>query len=226
MKRLYLTVEGQTEQVFSVQVLGPHLTAFNVYVWKPRLTGPHGRRGGRVPQGGLLHTFRHALEDMRRWLKEDESHEARFSMMVDLYGLPHDFPGYEHAVAIRDPHARARLLEESLAHELADKRFIPYLQVHEFEALVLSDPGKCGELCDCDENDLKTLIAECQAYETPEHINDNEASHPKARIHQYMPEYDENVDGPFLTEAISLASLRAACPHFGQWLGILESLDG
>jgi hypothetical protein len=41
-----------------------------------------------------------------------------------------------------------------------------------------------------------------------------------------MPEYDENVDGPFLTEAISLASLRAACPHFGQWLGILESLDG
>ncbi len=41
MKRLYLTVEGQTEQAFAVDVLQPHLSACNVMVVKPRLTGLH-----------------------------------------------------------------------------------------------------------------------------------------------------------------------------------------
>ena len=88
MKNLYLTVEGQTEEDFALKLLQPHLTAFGVFVWPPRFTGPHGRRRGRIPQGGMFHTFRHALEDMRRWLKENHSADARFSMMVDLYHLP------------------------------------------------------------------------------------------------------------------------------------------
>ncbi len=93
MIRLYLTVEGQTEQAFAVDVLRPHLADFGVVVVKPRLTGLHGRRGGRIPRGGLLGTFGHALRDIQRWLSEDRSEEARFSTMVDLYSLPHDFPG-------------------------------------------------------------------------------------------------------------------------------------
>ncbi len=95
MKRLYLTVEGQTEQAFAVDVLQPHLRGFDVFVSRPRLTGPHGRRKGRIPGGGMFNRFQHALNDIRRWLKEDQSGDARFSMMVDLYSLPSDFPGYE-----------------------------------------------------------------------------------------------------------------------------------
>lgn len=72
MKRLYLTVEGQTEAGFATKILTPHLAAFNVVLHPPRFTGLHRRRRGRVPQGGLLNTFRHALADMRTWLKEDQ----------------------------------------------------------------------------------------------------------------------------------------------------------
>jgi hypothetical protein len=89
VKNLYLTVEGQTEEAFAGELLQPHLSAFNVFLWPPRFTGPHGRRHGRIPRGGMFQTFRHALEDMRRWLKENQSPDARFSMMVDLYHLPH-----------------------------------------------------------------------------------------------------------------------------------------
>ena len=102
MKRLYLTVEGQTEQAFVVAVLGPHLSAFNVFVEKPRLTGLHERRAGRIPQGGLLR-FEYALKDMKRWLQNYKSPEARFSMMVDLYALPHDVPGHAAAMALKIP---------------------------------------------------------------------------------------------------------------------------
>jgi hypothetical protein len=80
MKRLYLTVEGQTEAAFATNVLSPHLANFNVFLYPPRFTGLHRRRRGRIPQGGLLNTFAHAFADMRTWLKEDQSADARFSM--------------------------------------------------------------------------------------------------------------------------------------------------
>ena len=57
MKRLYLTVEGQTEAAFALSVLQPHLAACNVFLHPPRFTGLHRRRRGRIPGGGLLHTF-------------------------------------------------------------------------------------------------------------------------------------------------------------------------
>ena len=140
MKRLYLTVEGQTEAAFASDVLADHLTNFDVFVYRPRFTGLHGRRGGRIPKGGLLSTFAHALADIRTWLKEDPSPDARFSMMVDLYSLPRDFPGYASGMARLTGKDQAAALQQSLVEELGDPRFVPYLQVHEFEALVLVDP--------------------------------------------------------------------------------------
>ena len=92
MNRLYLTVEGQTEAAFATSVLTPHLANFSVFVHPPRFTGLNRRRGGRIPRGGLLHTFGHALSDMRTWLKEDKSADARFSMLVDLYALHRTSP--------------------------------------------------------------------------------------------------------------------------------------
>ena len=92
MKRLYLTVEGQTEAAFATSVLTPHLTTFNVFLTPPRFTGLHKRRRGRIPRGGMLNTFGHALADIKTWLKEDKSPEARFSMMVDSIRCRMIFP--------------------------------------------------------------------------------------------------------------------------------------
>ena len=225
MKRLYLTVEGQTEQAFAVEVLQPHLSTFNVFVTKPRLTGPHGRRGGRIPHGGMFYTFAHALADMQRWLREDKSPEARFSMMVDLYSLPHDVPGHAEAMALASPYAQAATLEAALADVVKDQRFIPYLQVYEFEALLLSAPEKFSEQFEQREKQIAMLIAECDPFASPELMNRGQHTHPKARITKYLEDYDENVDGPLLAQAIGLNQIRQKCPHFDQWLTTLENLD-
>jgi hypothetical protein len=204
MKRLYLTVEGQTEQAFAVDVLGPHLSAFNVFVTKPRLTGPHRRRGSRIPQGGMFSTFAHVLADMKRWLLEDRSPEARFSMMVDLYSLPHDVPGHAEATALADPYAQAAMLEAALADAMQEQWFIPYIQMHEFEVLLLSDPEKFSELFEQRENKIAMLMAECDRFASPELINHGQHTHPKGRIKRYLEDYQENVDGPLLAQAIGL----------------------
>ena len=225
MKRLYLTVEGQTEQTFAVEVLRPHLVNYDVFLVKPRLTGLHARRKGRIPQGGLLGKFEHSLVDIRRWLLEDRSPDARFSMMVDLYGLPKDFPGYEEAMASTDPFQQANMMERALATELGDPRFVPYLQVHEFEALVLSKPGAFNAWFEDMQKQVVVLEKECQAFDTPEKINHGQQTHPKARIKKHIQDYDEDVDGPTLAGDIGLETIRASCPHFDQWLSRLERLD-
>jgi hypothetical protein len=225
MKNLYLTVEGQTEEAFARDLLRPHLAAFNVFLWPPRFTGPHGRRHGRIPRGGMFNTFVHALEDMRRWLKENHSPDARFSMMVDLYSLPEDFPGYAEAMARADCHEQAAALERAIEAELGDPRFIGYLQVHEFEALVLANPAQLADWFEDRTHALAALATECHPFDTPERIDHSQHSHPKARIQHHLPDYAENVHGPLLTYAIGLPTLRERCPHFGAWLTRLEQLD-
>lgn len=225
MIRLYLTVEGQTEAAFAKRILEGHLANFQVYLWQPRFTGLHGRRGGRIPKGGLLGTFKHALADIRRWMKEDRSAEARFSMMVDLYSLPKDFPGWSENSGKFSGAELAAVLEEALMAELGDSRFVPYLQVHEFEALVLSEPDRLNTLYPAYRSKITKLTEECARFGTPEEINHGRQSHPKFRIHHIIPEYDENMDGPKLAGDIGLETLRARCPHFGAWLTRLENLD-
>ncbi len=225
MKRLYLTVEGQTEQAFAKEVLQPHLIGFGVAVTTPRLTGLHARRKGRIPTGGLLSTFGHTLGDIRRWMKEDRSPDARFSTMIDLYSLPTDFPGYETASGAGDTHRRAQSLEAALAAELGDRRFIPYLQVHEFEALILAAPGCLAQWLDGVDRGVAALRRECEAFATPEHIDQGLHTHPKARIKKHIPDYDANVDGPALAACAGLEAIREKCPHFNEWLTRLEQLD-
>ena len=225
MKRLYLTVEGQTEAAFATKVLVPHLATFGVFLSRPRFTGLHGRRRGRIPQGGLLNTFVHALADMRNWLSEDQSPEARFSMMIDLYSLPKDFPGYAEGMARPTGKEQADALQQTLATEIADARFIPYLQLHEYEALVLVDPRRIAMLYEAPAAQIEALCVECGKFKTPEEIDHGQQSHPKYRILQRVREYDENIAGPLIAENIGLPVLRERCPHFGEWLTRLEKLD-
>lgn len=173
----------------------------------------------------MFNTFRHTLEDMRRWLLENGSPDARFSMMMDLYQLPDDFPGYAGAADRLDCFERADALETALAMELADPRFVPYVQVHEFEALVLSAPARFADLFEDRERNVAALVAECELFETPEKIDHGRQSHPKARIQKLFHDYDENIHGPLLAEAIGLPVMRQRCPHFNQWLTRLEQLD-
>ncbi|MEX1042574.1 MAG: DUF4276 family protein [Pirellulaceae bacterium] len=224
MIRLYLTVEGQTEAEFAKNVLRPHLLNHGIHLAGARFTGLHRRRRGRIPQGGILGTFRHALADMKTWMRDDRSSDARFSMMVDLYGLPSDVPGRDEALRKSTGAEQAMALETALLKEMGDSRFIPYYQVYEFEALVLTEPAQLGEVYEIPSGRLEALRKACNRYEGPEEINHGEHSHPKARIKHVVPEYDENVAGPLIAGEIGLGVLRQACPHFGDWLHRLERL--
>ena len=143
MVRLYLFAEGQTEQTFADTVLKPHLANFQVYMHKPVLIA-HARKKGKVHRGGGRN-FKAMQNDINRFLRQESGDNVYFTTMIDLYGLHADFPGVEKADKLRnDPYRRVEVLECSWLAETGDRRFIPYIQLHEFEAYLFSDVSKFG----------------------------------------------------------------------------------
>ena len=92
--RLHCIVEGQTEEAFVNQVLTIHL-ANQLILADVRYVETEAKHG-RTYRGGATQYSR-AKRDIDAWLRQDQNHDARFTTMFDLCGLPTDFPGYEEA---------------------------------------------------------------------------------------------------------------------------------
>ena len=59
--------------------------------------------------------------------------------MYDLYNLSTDFPGYT-TKPVGNCFKKAAYLETEFQREIGHSRFRPYLQVHEFEAILFVNP--------------------------------------------------------------------------------------
>jgi len=224
MIRLHITTEGQTEQRFADSVLRPHLAEFNVFSDARCVLTSKDKRATKEYRGGLVN-YERAKKDIQAWLKADKSDECRFTSMFDLYALPDSFPSYAEAKLRTDPYERVRVLEEEMAKDIGDSRFIPYIQLHEFEALILADPQKLDGIYLEYDRQIYNLLSMVET-QNPELINDGPETSPSKRIFREIPAYNKATAGPAVAEKIGLPTLRAKCPHFNEWLLKLENLVG
>lgn len=226
MIRLNVVAEGQTEEAFVSQVLAIPLAEMDVFV-SVRCVET-SRRTDRIYRGGLSR-YEKLKGDLVRWMRQDQHPECWFTTMIDLYGLNRlrdEFPGFRESQGDPDPRRRVAALEQAFAEDIRHPRFIPYLQLHEFEALLLSDPQKLdGEFIDRGE-EISRLVHLVSTFESPELINDGESTSPSHRIIEVIPEYRgrKASAGPLVAGRIGLPTLRQRCPHFAEWIGRLERL--
>ncbi len=229
MKRLLAHVEGPTEETFVNELLRPHLAAHGVSV-SARLLG---HRKARARRGGIV-GWLEARGDLVRHLKEDR--QLSVTTMVDYYGLPrserHGWP--ERRQAASAPFSeRPVLVETAVRGEVAaamgaafvSSRFVPFVMMHEFEALLFSDCGSFAEAIG-----RPTLAPRFQEirdqFSGPEEINDSNVTAPSKRIGSLVPGYSKVRQGLLAARAIGLEAMRSECPHFSEWLGRLERLPG
>jgi hypothetical protein len=224
MSRLHLIVEGQTEQAFAAKLLVPHLADKGVYLFPPQLAA-HARKRGVPHRGGVI-SYQPFRNDVVRRLKEDQSNDVFFSTMIDLYRLPNDFPGTAAAQSQLDPYRRVESLEKSLGEDIADSRFLPYIQLHEFEAILLAKPQVFDIYYDNFVREIEQLIKLAATVDSPERINDGETTAPSKRIAALIPDYSraKPTAGPIIAAKIGLRAIREKCPHFDAWLRRLEIL--
>jgi hypothetical protein len=225
-KQLNIFCEGQTEQGFCRQVLQMHL----------------------FPQGnGVIHTLAVGEKDhhhtyglgrkkkyasVRKFIMNTIKHrggpKVYFTSMFDLYALPDDFPGKAENVSNpANPTAYALALENAFGKNISCYRFIPHLQVHEYETMLFADPQAFAiSFENCDE-EIQQLTAIAASVPSIEHIDDGRTTAPSKRIIDVLPEYDgrKASAGPDIAEYIGLENIRTKCNHFDGWLTLLETLD-
>jgi len=218
MTRLHAVVEGQTEETFVNRVLAPEFWALDVFVDVHCVTT--GRKRG-ISRGGISR-YEQLKTDLTLWMKEDQRPDAWFTTMVDLYAPPEDFPGFDDCTKNADPIRRVECLEERLHNDLADRRFIPYIQLHEFEALLFSDPRHFESAFPRDATVVRELTAIRNEFPTPEYIDDGPGSAPSQRILALRPDYKKTVAGLQVVQQIGFATLLRECAHFNQWIGRIE----
>lgn len=208
---LKVLCEGPTESNFVSLVLGPHLAAFQVFPKAAQLT----------PKGYGIVSFDTLRKGVQNEIGRLKGHQY-VTTMVDLYGL-RDFPG--NRPGERDVYQRVKAIERAMAEEFKNSNVIPYVQLHEFETLVYVDLEQLNNQYPdgSAKKAVETLQAEVGALQ-PELINDGPETAPSKRLLKVLPAYRKVVDGPAIAQSIGIQRLRAACPHFGQWLTRLEQL--
>jgi len=150
-----------------------------------------------------------------------------FTTMIDLYAIHAQFPGLDEAEKLRHlPYKRVELLEQRFAQDIGDPRFIPYIQLHEYEAYLFADPTCFDYFYDRHAKEIAALQAIASSMDTPELINDGQHSAPSKRIIAQFPDYKgaKPIVGPQVAELIGLTAIRSKCPHFSAWLSRLEQL--
>ncbi|MEE9382313.1 MAG: DUF4276 family protein [Nannocystaceae bacterium] len=217
---LCVLVEGRTELNFAKNVLAPYLASSRVWVHPQQVLTSRARRGRPAYRGGLS-SYARTRSDLQVWMRQRASDQVRFSTIFDLYGLPKDFPGL--TAAPPEPYARVGAIEAAMAKDIDDARLIPYVQLHEFEALVLADVNRLGEEYFEHSRALQSLASDLLSL-NPELINDSPNTAPSKRILASIPEYNKSGTGVDLVKSIGVDALRKRCRHFGAWVTKLEDL--
>jgi len=121
------------------------------------------------------------------------------------------------------------LLETGMKDDISQalrNRFIPYLQLHEFEGLLFNDINIFHQLIPPNElSNIEELEDTFRQYENPEMINNNKSTSPSHRLKRIISGYNKIVYGNIIAETIGLPRMRQKSPRFNNWLQILENIS-
>jgi hypothetical protein len=219
--RINVIVEGSTEESLVRNTLAPTFWAHGTYL-SPVILGIPGHKGGNV-------NYARVKKDILLQLKQDQS--IYCSTMLDLYGLGEGFPGNDFPSnvigaekAVQIERAISRDIGNQIPDLRPDIRLIPYLQVHEFEGLLFSDPEALANALG-QRNLSGKLRSIRNGFATPEDLNDDPNGAPSKRITAEYRSYKKVIEGTQAAMAVGLESMRKECPHFRNWLIRLATLE-
>lgn len=213
MKRLYIVVEGPTEEEFVYTCLRPFFAAQEIYDVRAILleTSP-GHKGGDLNYS----RYKNNIENL---LKRET--EIIVSSLIDFFRLKTDFPEYHESLKNPDKNNQVTFLEKAIANNIPDKRFIPYIQLHEFEGLLFSDIRGFNYISNISPASHQSLINIINQHPNPELLNGGTLTAPSKRLHQLIPSYRKTLHGPIIADEIGMPSIMGKCPRFNSWISCL-----
>ncbi len=228
MRRIevFVIAEGPAEQTFVRDILAPNMAIKGIFL-QASLIGKSGHKGGDI-------RFERAKSYIGNFLKQRP--DTYVSTMFDYFRIDSKWPGKEEVSRMMRSGVKlsavqkAELLEEPTRQQIvaefsginAKHRFMPYIAMHEFEALLFSNPVVLAEKINVAPQCIEKILAECGS---PEEINDRPETAPSKRIVGLTSGYRKIAMGKTIAENIGIPAMRRNCPHFDQWLTTIEQLQ-
>lgn len=215
-KRLYIIVEGQTEQEFVKTVLSPYFQTKGIYNVQPILI--HTSKSGK---GGFVN-YTHLRKDIKRLLTETSSRDIVVSTFVDFFRIPSSVPGWDLANSISRHFEQVEIIETAISKDISDSRFVPYIQLHEFEALLFSNSRGFAEYFD--EAQCQQTLKIIEEFPNPEDINNNPSTAPSKRLLKIKPNYQKVLEGNVIAIEVGISDMLKRCPRFAAWVNKLVEI--
>lgn len=209
MKRLVIIVEGQTEQEFVNSVLAPYFREKEIY--SVTAVPIHKSGGGK----GGMSNYDHLKNDIMKFLQSEK--DIVLTTFIDFFRIPTNMPGYADCVIEGVPHTdQVDRLEVALGDVINDQRFIPYIQLHEFEALLFSSNKGFEYFYDITVyNKTKQIV---DSFANPEEINSSPQTAPSKRLLSIKPDYDKVLEGNLIAMEVGIRTIVEKCPRFKAWV--------
>ncbi len=230
MKYINIIAEGSTEEAFVNDVLVTHFSRMDKYVSVRKIKTGWDKFNRKPAKGGFgrIPKYKKFRDDILNWIDSDRGRaNTWYTTFVDLYGFPKDAdsPYNPQIQQIQDHYQRIAALEAAISQDINHPNFIPYVQLHEFEAFLMVDPDRLLIMYPDGQTGISRLKRDI-AHMNPEEINESPQTAPSKRIIQHLPDYEGQKAqvGPLVAEDIGLNSLREKCPHFNEWITKLENL--
>lgn len=151
--------------------------------------------------------------------------------MLDYYGLGPGFPSAP-APANMSTIERVERIEQAMNDDICNRvpelrpdiRFLPYVQLHEYEGLLFSGPKRLPAAYI--NRTSPPLFRRSETVSTPEDVDDGPSTAPSKRVIAAYPGYRKPLHGTMAATAVGIEQMRQECPHFRNWLDKLERLAG
>lgn len=212
MKRLFIVVEGQTEEAFIKELVSPYFMQNEIYDIRPVLIQTSkGHKGGFV-------NYEHLKNDLFRLLKS-QGQDVVVTTFVDFFRCP-KLPNQNDIDKLSSNIQKVEAMEKSIYDDINDRRFIPYIQLHEFEALLFSSSnGFEMYFEDQIAKEIQGIIID--SFDNPEDINSSPETAPSKRLIRIIPYYDKVIYGNIVALEIGLPTILSKCPRFRRWINSL-----
>jgi hypothetical protein len=210
--------EGPTEQAFAKTNLLIPFISKGIHLQTPLI---------KASRGGIVKWSR-LKDQIETHLKSEPG--AYITTFIDYYGLyaKYQFPGWDASHSIVDKNQRMDSLEQAMLLDIDPdhrNRFIPYLQLHEFEGLLFNDIRVIySQIPPADIVGREELESTFAQFSNPEMINNNRDTSPSHRLQRIIRGYNKVVYGDIISEAIGVDRIRAKSPRFNQWIIKLEAI--
>lgn len=209
MRRVYIVVEGQTEQEFVNTVISPYLQGFGVFSITPVLI-----RTSRNGRGGMVN-YQHLWNTVKLLLKSSRK-DFVVTTFIDFFRISNTMPRYEECMAKVSKIERVEALESAMNENIGDRRFFSYIQLHEFEALLFSNNN--GFAYYFPEECAKRTGNIVSSYENPEDINSSPEGAPSKRLLALKSDYNKVLEGNLIALEVGIMSMLEKCPRFNRWI--------